>query len=246
MGEAEAKVALLAGASGLVGGEVLGALLEAPDFQRVYAVSRRPLGREHARLANRIVQFDRLESQLKGLTCHTAFCCLGSPAGGRVSEQEVRQIEYAYVLAFARAAKASQAQRFVLLSCARVEPGAATADLMAKHDVEEAITALGFAAVDILKPGPLLGLRKQVRVGDLARTLVMPVINPLLTGAREAHRGISARTVAAAMLGASRSGRRGVYQYTYGGLLGLASAKPQSRPGAQTSARANKGGQAPR
>ena len=235
MGEAEAKVALLAGASGLVGGEVLSALIEAPDFQRIYAVSRRPLGREHARLANRIVQFERLESQLKGLACHTAFCCLGA-AAGRNSEQEARQIEYAYVLAFARAAKAAQAQRFVLLSCARAEAGARTASLMAKTEVEEAVSALGFGALDILKPGPLLGLRKQVQVSDLMKMLVMPLVNPFLTGPREQHRGISARTVAAAMLGASRSGRRGVYRYTYGGLLGLASAKPQSRTAPQTAA----------
>jgi uncharacterized protein YbjT (DUF2867 family) len=242
MGE-EGKVALLAGASGLVGGEVLGALLAAPDFQRIYAVSRRALGREHARLANRIVQFDRLESQLKGLTCHTAFCCLGSSAGS--SEQEVRQIEFAYVLAFARAAKAAQAERFVLLSCARAEPGARTASLIAKNDVEEAVAELGFAAVDILKPGPLLGLRRQVQAGDLARMLVMPALNPFLTGAREPYRGIAARTVAAAMLGASRSGRRGVYRYTHAGLRALASAKPLARP-TQPAAQTTKAGQRPR
>jgi uncharacterized protein YbjT (DUF2867 family) len=60
MADQEPRVALLAGASGLVGGYVLDALLDAPDFGRVYAVTRRPLGREHSRIANRIVQFDKL------------------------------------------------------------------------------------------------------------------------------------------------------------------------------------------
>src|SRR3954464_11617752 len=78
MAEQEPRVALLAGASGLVGGYVLDTLLDAPDFSRVFAVTRRPLGREHSRLANRIVQFDKLEAQLKGQTCHVAFCCLGT------------------------------------------------------------------------------------------------------------------------------------------------------------------------
>src|SRR6266853_6383300 len=66
MAGAEGRVALLAGASGLAGGYALAALLEAPDIRRVLAVSRRPLGREHPRLANRIVQFEHLEAQLKG------------------------------------------------------------------------------------------------------------------------------------------------------------------------------------
>lgn len=78
MGDDQGKVALLAGASGLTGGLTLDALLAAPDFTRVIAVTRRPLGREHPRLANRIVQFERLETQLQGVRCNVALCCLGS------------------------------------------------------------------------------------------------------------------------------------------------------------------------
>jgi len=78
MAEAEGSIALLAGASGLTGGLTLDALLAAPEVSRVIAVTRRPLGREHPRLANRIVQFERLESQLKGTVCDVALCCLGT------------------------------------------------------------------------------------------------------------------------------------------------------------------------
>ena len=67
MSSNEPRVALLAGASGFVGGYVLDSLLDAPDFARVFAISRRPIGREHSRLANRIVQYEKLESQLKGV-----------------------------------------------------------------------------------------------------------------------------------------------------------------------------------
>src|SRR2546430_15505746 len=74
----EGRLALLAGASGLAGGYALAALLEAPDITRVLAVSRRPLRREQPRLANRIVQFEHLEAQLKGTRCDVALCCLGT------------------------------------------------------------------------------------------------------------------------------------------------------------------------
>ena len=50
MGEADGKIVLLAGASGLTGSRTLAALLDAPDITRVIAVSRRPLGSEHTRL----------------------------------------------------------------------------------------------------------------------------------------------------------------------------------------------------
>jgi uncharacterized protein YbjT (DUF2867 family) len=222
MGDAEGKVALLAGASGLAGSHLLGALLGAADFVRVYALSRRPLGREHARLANRIVQFERLESQLKGLTCHTAFCCLGAPLRAAGGEPAARRVDLDYVLAFARAARAAQAQRFVYLSCAGADSDSRSVRLQTKQQAEEALEALGFPALDILQPGPLLGLRHEISLHEATRSLAALIATPLLFGPREAYRGISARTVAAAMLGAARSGRRGVYRYTYAGIRALA------------------------
>jgi len=55
---------------------------------------------------------------------------------------------------------------------------------------------------------------------------VMPVVNPLLIGPYARYRAVSARTLAAAMLGAARSGRRGVYRYTYEGIRALEQSKP--------------------
>jgi len=122
MADSEPRVALLAGASGLVGAYVLEALLDAPDFGRVFAVTRRPLGRESSRLANRIVQFDKLESQLKGVACNVALCCLGTTLKQAGSEQAFRQVDMDYVLAFARAARAARAERFVVVSSAGANP----------------------------------------------------------------------------------------------------------------------------
>lgn len=229
MGEPRSGIALLAGASGLTGGHLLAALLEAPDFARVYAVTRRPLGREHARLANRIIQFDRLEPQLKGLVCDAAFCCLGSSLRATGSERAWRQVEVDYVLAFARAAKAARVRRFVYLSCVGADPAARDLASALKAECERGLEALGFDALDILQPGPLLGARREMRPAELLRSLVLPLASPFLVGAREPQRAIPARTVAAAMLGAARSGRRGVYRYTHSGIRALASAPVPAR-----------------
>ncbi len=230
MADTDTRVAMLAGASGLVGAYVLEALLDAPDFGRVFAVTRRPLGREHARLANRIVQFDQLETQLKGLTCQAAFCCLGTTLRQAGSEQAFRQVDVDLVLAFARATKAAKAQRFVVVSSAGANPRSKNFYLRTKGEMEQALEALRFDSVDILQPGPLLGLRRELRPLDLALTLLMPVVNPLLVGTRATYRGVSARTVAAAMLGAARSGRRGVYRYTYSAIRALAASRPVRTP----------------
>jgi uncharacterized protein YbjT (DUF2867 family) len=226
MADNEPMIALLAGASGLVGGYVLDSLLDAPDFARVFAISRRPLVREHPRLANRIVQFDKLESQLKGTVCNVAFCCLGTTMKRAGSEHAFRQVDYDFVLAFARAARAAQVQRFVVVSSVGANTQSKAFYLRVKGEMEQALEGMGFQSLDIMQPGLLLGWRHEVRPAELLGMAFMPVANLFLTGTRLPYRAIGARTVAAAMLGAARSGRRGVYRYTYQALNQLAATKP--------------------
>ena len=226
MPDIEPKIVLLAGASGFVGGLALNALLEAPDIGRVFAVTRRALGREHPRLANRIVSFEQIESQLKGLTCHTALCTLGTTIHEAGSQAAFRQVDMDAVLAFARAAKAAQAQRFVVVSAAGADAASKNFYLRTKGEVEQALERLGFASLDLLQPSLLLGWRGEIRPLELLGSVFMPLVNPFLTGKREHFRAIPARTVANAMLGATRSGRRGVQRYTYSGIQALARLKP--------------------
>ncbi|MHB8814319.1 MAG: NAD(P)H-binding protein [Steroidobacteraceae bacterium] len=232
MADNDSVVALLAGASGFVGARVLDALLGAPEVARVFAVSRRALGREHPRLANRIVQFDHLERQLAGLKCQVAFCCLGARLGDRdgAGEESVRRVDLGYTLAFARAAKAAGAARFVVISAAGADVAAKSGFLRAKGELEQTLSGLGFASLDILQPAIVLGWPREMRAADLARRAVMPLVNPFLVGERIVHRGIPIATAAAAMLGTLRSGRRGAQRYTYAGICALAQLRPRGRP----------------
>jgi uncharacterized protein YbjT (DUF2867 family) len=226
MAESEQRVVLLAGATGLVGRLALDVLLDAPDISRVFAVTRRPLGREHPRLANRIVQFEQIESQLKNITCHVALCALGTTIRQAGSEDAFRRVDIDTVLAFARAAKAAQAQRFVVVSSVGADPKSKNFYLRTKGEMEQALIGVGFPNLDILQPSVLLGWRAEIRPLELVATLLLPIFNPLLTGKREPYRGIAARTVAEAMVGATRSGRRGTQRHTYSTIKALARAKP--------------------
>ena len=221
MTEAQSKVALLAGATGLVGTTLLDILLESDDFSRVVAVTRRPLAREHPRLANRTVQFDKLASQFAGFSCHSVFCCLGTTIRAAGSEEGFRKVDVDYVLALARVAQAAQAQRFIVLSAVGADAHSKNFYLRTKGEMEEALVKMNLTALDILQPSVLLGWRGELRPLELAATLLMPLVNPLLVGTYAIYRGIPVRTLALAMLGASRSARRGVNRYSYAGILAL-------------------------
>lgn len=227
MAESDPVVALLAGASGFAGARALEALLDAPDVARVFAVTRRPLGREHPRLANRIVQFEHLEHQLLGLRCQVALCCLGARAAERDARESLERVDVGYTLAFARAARAAGARRFVVLSAAGADPLSKTDYLRAKGLLEQSLGALGFPSLDILQPALILGWPVEAPPGEVMRRALMPLVNPLLVGPRTARRGIPVKTTAAAMVGALRSGRRGLQRYDYRAICALAQIKPR-------------------
>jgi uncharacterized protein YbjT (DUF2867 family) len=234
------KVALVAGATGLVGGYLLKGLLDAPDYTRVFALTRRPLGREHSKLANRIVVFSRLAEQLKGLAANDAYCCIGTTIAEAGSQEAFREADVDAVLLFAKAARAAGATRFIVVSSVGADSGSKKFYLRTKGEMEETVTDLGFPSVDILQPSLLLGPRKALRPLEITGRIFAPLINPLLTGAREAYRAIPAEVVARAMLGAARGGRRGVSRYTYGGIRQLSQlrgAQPIPVPSPQKDAR---------
>jgi len=92
--------------------------------------------------------------------------------------------------------------------------------------MEQALQGVGFESLDILQPSLLLGWRGELRPLELLGSVFMPLVNPFLIGKREQLRAIPAQTVAAAMVGAIRSGRKGVQRYTYSGIQALARLKP--------------------
>jgi len=219
------KTALIVGGTGLVGGHCLRLLVQQPAYTKVVALLRRPAPIEDARLSQRIVDFDRLEgADFAGVS--DVFCALGTTIAKAGSEEAFYEIDYRYPITIARLAEKAGVKQFVLVSSVGADPRSTSFYLRVKGELEQALEGMGFASLDILQPSVMLGFRGELRPLELLAMIFLPLVNPFLTGSRMALRAISARTVADAMLGASRSGRRGVYRYTWAGIRQLAAIKP--------------------
>ncbi|MFI4866882.1 MAG: NAD(P)H-binding protein [Steroidobacterales bacterium] len=231
MAESVGRIALVAGGSGMVGGALLPLLLQSPHYTRVHALSRRPLPFDHPRLANRVVRFEAsLQAQLKGLQCQDAFCCLGTTIRDAGSQAAFRAIDFELVQEFAQLALRCGAERLVVVSALGANAASKNFYLRVKGEMEKALEAQRLRALDILQPSLLLGARRELRLLELGAQVAMQLANPLLLGGWSRFRAIPAATVAAAMCGAARSGRRGVYRYTYEGIRNLAGASARSEP----------------
>jgi len=223
MSEETGRVALLVGASGLVGSRLLPLLLGATEYSRVLALTRRPLLLDHARLANRVVRFDAsLDKQLAAVRCNDAFCCLGTTLREAGSQEGFRAVDQDLVLRIAHVARAAGAERLVVISSVGANEASKNFYLRVKGETERALERLQFAALDIMQPSLLLGIRRNVRPLELLAQGLLWCVNPLLPGKLVRYRAMAAGEVAAAMLGAARGRRRGVNRYTVAEMRTLA------------------------
>ena len=218
------RIALVAGANGLVGTALLRELLDSGEYARVIALTRRPLRFESPRLVNRILRFAALETEMQGLQCQDAFCCLGTTRHAAGSAAAFRAVDHELILAFARGAYTAGARTLLVVSAVGADPAARNFYLRTKGETETALEVMRWRALHLFQPGLLLGPRAERRPLEALARWVLPVFNPLLLGRLQRWRAISARQVAAAMRAAALSARLGTQRYTWAQMRQLARA----------------------
>ncbi len=155
------KRALIAGATGLVGGYVLRHLLAHPSYSRVAILVRRESPIRDPKLTQRIVDFAHLDAGVSGVAPDEVFCCLGTTIRKAGSEEAFRRVDYDYPLALARLAKAVGANKFLMVSALGADPKSAVFYNRVKGEVEQAIAAIGLPAAYFFRPSILTGPRAE-------------------------------------------------------------------------------------
>ncbi|MBL7850412.1 MAG: oxidoreductase [Cyclobacteriaceae bacterium] len=173
-------VALIAGATGLVGNLLLDQLLSGEDYTQVIAVSRKPLNRSHAKLINRVVDFDHLDAQAHELKADDIFCCLGTTIRQAGSQEAFRKVDHEYPLQLARLTKQQGARQFLLITAMGSDKSSSIFYNRVKGEVEEAIGNVGFEAFHIFQPSMLLGDRIEQRAGESVGKKVMLALDFLI------------------------------------------------------------------
>lgn len=216
------RTALLAGASGLVGGHVLRLLLEDRGYQRVTVLGRRELPLRHQKLAQRVVDFDQLAAVTDFPRVHDVFCCLGTTMKQAGSPQAFRTVDFTYVVELARVAVRHRASQFLMVTALGADPGSRAFYSRVKGEVEEAVTRLRFDGIQIFRPSLLVGKRAERRLGEQVALVLGGLTSWALVGPLRKYRPIAAETVARAMVRIAREAPRGVHVYPSNEIVPLA------------------------
>ena len=203
--------ALIVGATGLVGGHCLDRLLADDMFTQVVVLTRRPLNREHAKLFEQQVDFDKLVNYIGLLEVDDVFCCLGTTLKAAGSQEAFEQVDYWYVKYLAELAARAGATQFLLVSAVGADPKSLFFYNRIKGQAEAVVRAQSFRTVHILRPSLLLGARNEIRPGeDLAKPIVK-ILSPLLLGPLRRYRPVRAENVAEFMVHLAKQDMPGFY-----------------------------------
>lgn len=230
---------LLAGATGLVGGLVLdflsprrpaldaglgfsapqekaeprvkhGVTNEKGEALEIIPITRRPIGRPGV-----VADFDDLPPLPQA---QVAVCALGTTRAKAGSDAAFRAVDHDAVLAFARAAKAAGVTHFILVSSVGANPKASLLYPRTKGEVEAVLAAMGFARLDILQPGLLIGPRAERRPVERFLQWAAPVMDLALP--RDVG-SLPADAVAEAIVALTKRSEPGVFRHTNRAIASL-------------------------
>lgn len=191
------RIAIIAGATGLVGRHLIEQLLESPRYSQVHAIGRRAPSIVHEKL--HVIASD-LQSIPTLPSVDDAFCCLGTTIRKAGSQAAFRAVDFQMVLNFAKAARKAGAKRFLVVSSLGANAKSPVFYNRVKGETEQALTALNFESLHIFRPSFLMGDRAEARAGERIGIAVFSALAPLMIGPARKVRPVQAKDVAAAML----------------------------------------------
>jgi uncharacterized protein YbjT (DUF2867 family) len=193
--------AILVGATGLVGTELLRLLLADREVTQVVVLARRALDATDARLRAHAIDFDAPASWAALVAGDVLFSALGTTLKVAGSQEAQHRVDHGNQLAAARAARANGVETLVLVSATGADAGSRIFYSRMKGEIERDVVALGFPRTRILRPGLLDGPRQEHRAGE---KLALGLLRPLGAILPSKLRPIHATTVARAALAAAR------------------------------------------
>lgn len=214
------RIAIVIGATGMVGRALLDQLLADPRFSQIKIFVRRTTGITHPRLREFIINFNQPPEWKHEVQGDVLFSALGTTLKQAGSKQAQYKIDHDYQFQFARAASDNQVPGYILISSYGASDKSFLFYSRMKGELENDIKKLPFQRIHILQPGMLEGERKEKRPGEIIGIRVLKFLNGM--GLAKSQKPVHATIVARAMINASFMEDVGIHTWALGKVFELA------------------------
>ncbi len=207
-------VALIAGATGLVGKALLEQLLADAACREVHSLVRKPSSQKHAKLHSHVVDFSTLGTAVSHSPplpkLDEIYICLGTTIKVAGSQEAFRAVDFDAILAVARVGIAQGATKIGVISAMGASAKSGVFYSRVKGEMEDAISTLGYQSITIARPSLLAGdreaLQQPARLGEKIALHAMRIFNPLIP---ENYQAVQANDVATSLLHQMRQSIKG-------------------------------------
>lgn len=206
----QGKTAVVVGASGLVGRELVALLLKDTRYSQVTCLLRRPLPKQgyadpDNKLVPVVIDFEQLDAYQGYFSANHVYCCLGTTLKQAGSKAAFRKVDFEYVHIVAQLARAQRCDSFVWISSVGADASSRNFYLRVKGELENAIFRMPqLKHASAVRPSLLLGARNDSRPLEQLGQQLAPVWGALMRGPLAKYRPVHAIDVAHKMISLQR------------------------------------------
>jgi len=194
------KTAIILGASGATGSELLQLLLADARYSTIKLFNRSLIGIANPKIQEHIINLLELDKYADQFTADEVFCCIGTTKAKTPDRDEYCKIDFGIPATAAKLAKANGISTFIVVSAVGANSKSGIFYNKTKGQMEEAVMAQNIARTHILEPSLIVAQRKDNRILEKLFINLWKIVDPLLYGSAGKYKSVTAYNIAKAML----------------------------------------------
>ena len=171
--------ALILGATGSTGQELLNLILEDSSYSKVSIFVRRKFSIEHQKLTIHQIDFSRLKDYKRLINGDILFSAFGTTLKDAGSKSQQYLVDFTYQYEFAKMASDNGINHFSLVSSVGANERSFFFYPKIKGELEQAVKKLPFKKIQIFQPPMLIRQPELVRNGERIGTRVFNLLNKI-------------------------------------------------------------------
>ena len=169
--------ALVIGATGATGRELVSLLLENENFNSVTIFVRKKTNINHDKLIIHCIDFSKLDKYKDLVNGDVLFSALGTTLKDAGSKEKQYQVDFSYQYQFAQIASNNNVNSFSLVSSAGANSNSMFFYPKIKGKLEESVKELNFQSIQIFQPSFLIRQEDLLRSNEKIGIKIFSVLN---------------------------------------------------------------------
>ena len=173
------RSAIVLGATGSCGKELVYSLIKNPNFDRVTIFTRNELKIRNRKLVNHSIDFSKLQEYKKLIVGDILFSALGTTLKEAGSKSNQYKVDFTYQYEFAKMASQNGVSSYSLISSAGANEKSLFFYPRIKGELEIAVTNLSFEIIRIFQPPLLIRQPDLIRPAELIGIKLFSALNKI-------------------------------------------------------------------